>query len=196
MSDPFVVHALSYCLGKGEIQLKGRIKRPWLKIQRPETERTYLDHQIRKLRKFHDGPHDAIWDRIPGPGFYDIERLRFKGSQLWHVYELLYPRDEWTLTPDILRMTGMTGIAALWCDCGHWKNGTMRFGGRDLNITRDDYALLATHLADLGFHCRIENRGRLVVAVTMTPLYLRDFIRKLRPHVHRSMHHTLVKPRR
>ena len=91
MSAKFVARALSFTLGKGVVALKGARKRPWLEIVRPETQRTYLDHQLRSLRKLHDGPIDAVWDVIPTNGFYDKERLRLHGEGMWRVHELRCP---------------------------------------------------------------------------------------------------------
>ena len=71
MSAAFVVHALSYCLGRGKISLKGAAMRPWLTLQRPETERTYLSHQLRQLRRLLQDPdhkHRSISELMEASG--------------------------------------------------------------------------------------------------------------------------------
>lgn len=70
------------------------------------------------LHKAHDGRLDAICDVVQADGFYDDRRIRVHSPDLDRVYELLYPRDERTLTPEVLAITGRLGLAALWCDTG------------------------------------------------------------------------------
>jgi hypothetical protein len=118
MSTQFTLKVLSYCLGQGTIALKGKACRPWLELSRIETERSYLEHQLRALRRLHPGPLEAHWDRLPGKSFYDIERLRIHSDLLWRPYELLYPRDQRTITPQLLAMSGFGGLVGLWGDRG------------------------------------------------------------------------------
>lgn len=148
MSAPFVALALSYCLGPGRIKLLGRRRRPWLEIKRRETDLTYLLHQSRQLHKLHDGPLDLVIDTLQTDGFYDDRRLRCHGDGLYRVYELMYPRDERVVTPEILAITGMQGVAALWCDYGSGE-------GQKLRITcpggKQEALLVYDHLTNLGF---------------------------------------------
>lgn len=118
MSAQFVALALSYCLGRGTISLKGVRKRPWLEIQRRETELTYLNHQLRQLHKFHDGKLEAVSDVVQTNGFYDDHRIRVHSPDLFRVYDLLYFRDERRLTPEVLQIVGAQGLTSLWCDTG------------------------------------------------------------------------------
>lgn len=118
MSAQFVALALSYCLGKGKISLRGQRRRPWLEIQRRETDLTYLNHQLRMLHKAHDGKLEAVSDVVQGDGFYDDRRIRVHSPDLYRVYDLLYFRDERRLTPEVLEIIGPQGLAALWCDTG------------------------------------------------------------------------------
>lgn len=118
MSAQFVALALSYCLGRGTISLRGARKRPWLEIRRRETDLTYLNHQLRMLHKVHDGKLEAVSDIVQTNGFYDDRRIRVHSPDLYRVYELLYFRDERRLTPEILSIAGAQGLAALWCDTG------------------------------------------------------------------------------
>jgi hypothetical protein len=115
-------------LGKGKISLKGSKKRPWLELRRTELEKTYLDHQLRRLRKVHDGPIEADWDILPTNGFYDDHRVRLHCEELYHVYELLYPRDERTITPEILEIAGSEGLAALFTDRASLGVSTIQLG--------------------------------------------------------------------
>lgn len=118
MSAQFVALALSYCLGKGTLSLRGQKKRPWLEIKRRETDLTYLNHQLRMLHKAHDGKLEAVSDVVQTNGFYDDRRIRVHSPDLYRAYELLHFRDERRLTPEILRIVGFQGLAALWCDTG------------------------------------------------------------------------------
>ena len=47
MTAQLVAHVLSYSLGKGRLALKGRKRRPWLEISRCETEKQYLNFQLK-----------------------------------------------------------------------------------------------------------------------------------------------------
>ena len=55
MSASFVALALSYCMGRATLSLRGAKKRPWLEIRRRETDLTYLNHQLKMLHRAHDG---------------------------------------------------------------------------------------------------------------------------------------------
>ena len=51
MSAQFVARVLSYCMGVGTLGLRGQKQRPWLEIIRPETEKPYINHQLKTLRE-------------------------------------------------------------------------------------------------------------------------------------------------
>lgn len=59
---------------------------------------------------------------MPGKGFYDFIQLRARTEMLWPAYELLYPRDKLQITAQALRLSGMDGLLALWCDTGERKD--------------------------------------------------------------------------
>ena len=130
MSAQFVVHALSYCLGKGSISLRGIRRRPWLEIVRTETESRYLQSQMRHLKKAHQGKVDIVWDVVETDGFYDKQRLRLQGEGLYRAYELLYPRDRKVISPAVMDICGLTGMAALWADGGsiYGRKGRIKAG--------------------------------------------------------------------
>ncbi len=57
-------------------------------------------------------------DVLQCDGFYDDVRLRVRSDELYRAYELMYPRDKKIVTPQILGLTGIAGMAALWSDRG------------------------------------------------------------------------------
>jgi len=158
MSAQFVALALSYCLGKGTISLRGQKKRPWLEIKRPETDLIYLNHQLRMLHKAHDGKLEAVSDIVQGGGFYDDRRIRVHSPDLYRVYELLYFRDQRRLTPEVLRIAGAQGLAALWCDTGTaTKTKAILRSWADAEQTQ----FLHDWVLDLGHTPALVQRGRL-----------------------------------
>lgn len=103
------------------MSLRGSSKKPWLEIQRSELEETYLRHQMRMLNGALGGGLDVIWDQVEKDDFYHDIRAQIQCDALWPAYELMYPRDEKAVTKEILEITGMRGIGALWCDGGRPK---------------------------------------------------------------------------
>ena len=188
MSAQFVVHALSYSLGKGKINLKGKRQRPWLEISRSEIDRTYLDHQLRTLRYSHDGPVDYFWDRIATDGFYDKERFRFQGDLLWRAYELLYPRDLFSINREALNIAGLKGAAALWIDQGRitGKKGSIR--GR---YSENDYLELESRFNDLSIPAKIHRNNMSVVQLSFKKDSLITLLELIKPFVHINMKKTL-----
>lgn len=183
MSAQFVARALSYCLGRGQITLRGVRKRPWLELKRSETERHYLLHQTRTLKQLHGGPIDIVSDRIPTDGFYDIERIRLHGDNLWRAYELLYPRDQRTLSRHVLDLTGLHGLASLWLDYGTFAGRKAHIKGR---FSSDEAMLIADWIKDLGFAARVTNAyDRRMVSIQ--PESQQAAMRAIRPVVHPSM---------
>ena len=188
MSAQFVAHALSYSLGKGSINLKGKRQRPWLEISRYETDRTYLDHQLRVLKQYHDGPIDYVWDRLSTDGFYDKERFRFQGELLWRAYELLYPKDQKVISREVLNIAGLKGAAALWIDQGRviGKKGSIR--GR---FSENDYVQLESWFNDLGIPAKIHRNNISIVQLSFKKDSLESLSKLLRPMVHLTMKKTL-----
>lgn len=196
MSALFVVHVLSYCLGRGRIALKGQAMRPWLTLQRLETERTYLDHQQRRLRKLHEEPLEVCLDRLPGDGFYDIDRVRLHGEGLHQAYELLYPRDQWTLTPEVLRVCGARGLAALWCDAGQWMGSRPRITSQGCQLRGDDFLTLAEYFMELGIEVDFKERNGVCQGFSIRYGSIDTFAAMLRPYTHRCMRYKLQHPNR
>ena len=188
MSAQFVAHALSYTLGKGNINLKGKRQRPWLEISRSEIDRTYLAHQLRTLRQPHDGPVDYLWDRLSTDGFYDIERIRFQGETLWRAYELLYPRDIKIISREVLNIAGLKGAAALWIDQGRisGKRGSIR--GR---YKENDYLELESWFNDLSIPAKIHRNNCGIVQLSFKKDSLSSLLDLIRPYVHIKMKKTL-----
>ena len=164
-------------MGKGKINLKGKRQRPWLEISRSEIDRTYLDHQLRTLRYSHDGPVDYFWDRIATDGFYDKERFRFQGELLWRAYELLYPRDLFSINRE-----------ALWIDQGRitGKKGSIR--GR---YSENDYLELESWFNDLSIPAKIHRNNMSVVQLSFKKDSLITLLELINPFVHINMKKTL-----
>lgn len=148
MSAQFVALVLSYCLGRATISLKGKKKRPWLEIRRPETDLTYLNHQVKMLHRAHDGKLEVVSDVLQTDGFYDDRRVRIFSEDLYRVYDLLFFRDRRQITPEILKITGKQGVAAMWCDTGRRTPArmTMRTWG---NV--QERRLVRTWLREMGY---------------------------------------------
>lgn len=192
MSAKFVARALSFTLAKGVVALKGARKRPWLEIVRPETERSYLDHQLRSLRKLHDGPIDAVWDTIATDGFYDKERVRLHGDGMWRVHELRCPHDQPLITREALDVCGVQGLAALWVDTGRFMGRRGRINGR---FKREEYVTLAEWITDLGFKASPHGDGNGYFEIILGRESLAAMINEIRPYVHVSMKNKLCKYR-
>ena len=175
-------------MGKGTINLKGKRQRPWLEISRYETDRTYLDHQLRVLKQYHDGPIDYVWDRLSTDGFYDKERFRFQGELLWRAYELLYPKDQKVISREVLNIAGLKGAAALWIDQGRviGKKGSIR--GR---FSENDYVQLESWFNDLGIPAKIHRNNISIVQLSFKKDSLESLSKLLRPMVHLTMKKTL-----
>jgi len=175
-------------LGKGSITLKGKRQRPWLEISRYETDRTYLDHQLRVLKQYHDGPIDYVWDRLSTDGFYDKERFRFQGELLWRAYELLYPKDKKAISREVLNIAGLKGATALWIDQGRviGKKGSIR--GR---FSENDYVELESWFNDLDIPAKIHRNNVGIVQLSFKKDSLEQLTKLLRPMVHLTMKKTL-----
>jgi hypothetical protein len=188
MSAQFVARVLSYSIGKGRISLRGSRKRPWLELKRPETERLYLGSQVYQLRKLHPGALEVFWDRLPTDGFYDLDRARIQTDELWRAYELLYPRDQFTLSSTVLDVAGLQGACSLWLDHGSWYGRSGEIAGP---FSPTDKKLIADWLTALGYPAsnhRTDGRFRLI----MRPEAMKLFIPAIRPMVHQSMRRKLM----
>lgn len=182
MSAQFVVHALSYCLGKGSISLRGIRRRPWLEIVRTETESRYLQSQMRHLKKAHQGKVDIVWDVVETDGFYDKQRLRLQGEGLYRAYELLYPRDRKVISSAVMDICGLTGMAALWADGGsiYGRKGRIKAG-----LSKEQCHPIYEWCNDHGFTCS--------PTLIFTPESTKDLFKAIRPQTHLTMRHKFVR---
>lgn len=144
----FTREALICCMGGGALSLQGQKQRPWLTLRRSEVQRSRLDGQVRRLRRVHDGPMEAVWDQLPTQGFYDEVRVRLQGEGLYRVYELLYPRDELTWRRPMLEIAGLRGYAAWLEERGQRRQGRLSLRGP---VQQGDYQEVVEHLKSLGF---------------------------------------------
>lgn len=189
MSAQFVARVLSYCLGKGNLSLRGSRKRPWLELKRSETERIYLGSQVYRLRQDHPGSLEVVWDRVSTDGFYDLERARLQSDELWRAYDLLYPRDEFTLSREVLDLCGAVGLATLWLDFGSWVGRAGEIRGRH---TPQQKRLLADWIQSMGFPAEAKFANG-VCRLTLPADSMREVKRFIRPHVHQTMRHKLLR---
>ena len=186
MSAQFVARALSYCLGVGTLGLRGQKQRPWLEIIRPETEKPYLNYQVKLLREAHPGKLDTHWDMLPTDGFYDKFRLRARSDELYRAYELMYPRDKKVITPQIISITGMQGVAALWSDRGRVVG---RLGKILTRWGDDENEFLAEYISQQGYECMVTKGSGVRFSRTST----KEVINALRPFTPRCMRSKFVK---
>lgn len=183
---------LGYCLGRGTLALRGKRSQPWLEVVRPETERTYLDHQLRSLRAACQGaPHRSSLDALPTEGFYDDQRLRFHSPGLWQAYELLYAGDQRQLTSAVLESLGLPALTALLLDRG------VRLSPRcyDLKLrTPQEAKLVHEWAASLGVPPLVTGRRPNTRVLAWRDRGLDALIEQVRPWTHRSMRHRLHPP--
>ena len=185
--------ALSWCLGRGSLAIRGAKRRPWLEIRRDERERPYLSYQLFSLRRAAQGPSDDVRDTLTSKGFYDTERIRFTAAGLEAAYQLLYPRDERFISSDVLNIVGLHGLTALWLDQGKInasKRGVIRgkYTTEELNNIKDAFAGYGITVGYSPW-----NKGILL----FDELQARKLKKALTPYIHRTMQSKLMlkKPR-
>jgi hypothetical protein len=185
MKAHFISLAVGYALAGGELRRKGSRQRPWLEIRRLETESVYLGSQARALRKAATAEARCLQDLVPGPAFYDICRLRFQHAWLERVMEICCPDGEQQLTAEALQIAGVRGLAQLWLDAGYWRNseGCIVLG-READATLVRAALARQNIPS---SAPANRRSEVLIA----PRPMEALVALLRPHVHRSMRHTL-----
>jgi hypothetical protein len=186
----FTATVVRYCLGAGRITELGPNKRLWLEISRCETERIYLGHQLRLLRKHHDGPVLAKVDPLAGGGRYDRERLRLMSPQLARANELLSGEGgERRIGPETWLVAGTPGLAALWLDQGRWLGRALELR---LDWSASELELLASQIQATGSkaHLAQSRQGRLC-GVHVLGRHVDALASAVRPYVHRSMRHRL-----
>ena len=185
MTAQFTKTALAWCLNKGQMSLRGSKRRPWLEIVRPETERTYLSYQLFALRRFHDGPTDDVRDTIGGDSFYDDERIRFQGTGLEAAYSLLYPRDRKQITSQVMDITDIQGLTALWIDGGHID--LKRAGVIKGRFSQDEYEAIAECISRHGIDNKVKRSSKYFTGIALKPESMEAFARLIRPYAHFSM---------
>ncbi|MEB3320494.1 MAG: hypothetical protein VKI63_06100 [Cyanobium sp.] len=172
--------------------MNGASGRLWLSLKRPEYEHPYLRHQAKALRNAHPDRLLQSWDRIPGSTFYDHVQLRVRSDLLWPAYEILYPRDKLQISARALRMAGMDGFVALWCD-----NGTRRSARADVVLK---HTIVTPEEAtewcqSLGLAPTAVKRPReRQLLLQWHGAAAQGLMKTLRPLVHRSMRRTLWPP--
>lgn len=152
---------------------------------------TYLLHQSRQLHKLHDGPLDLIIDTVPTEGFYDEKRLRCHGEGLYRAYELLYPRDTYTISPEVLEVAGQRGIAALWCDKGRIRGDRYEISFGTKAREYREGTMLRHQLRKLGYKpdpgsCMVRDK-----IIGFTGARGEHFASRVRQYIPRHRHHTL-----
>lgn len=181
MSAQFVSLAVGYALGHGTLRRKGVRKRPWLELRRLETESTYLDHQVRALRRAVRQTIRVDVDLVPGKGYYDICRARIQSPLLERAIEVA----EGGLNEEALQVAGLRGLACLWLDRGRWWGQTGEIGFP----SEAEAVVFRTKLAELKIPCSAPQTKRFLVRIAPEPMH--ELAAHLRPYVHRSMRHAL-----
>jgi hypothetical protein len=183
VSAQFVSLAVAYALGGGVMRRKGAARRPWLELQRLETESAYLGHQVRALRKAGRASVRAIEDMRPGRFFYDCCRARIQSPLLERAVEILGCGERQRITGEALAVAGLRGLGALWLDAGAWEQDAGRLWLR----SAEEAALVSEYLE----RCRVPLASASENSVLVRPLGMRELADQLRPAVHRSMRHAL-----
>ena len=184
MQAKFVALALSYSLGNGKLALKGRRKQPWLEVSRSEVNRSYSNHQLKRLRELHDGPIDFYKDRIPTNGYYDLERFRLTGEGLWRAYELLCPRDKPIISRQVLDLVGVEGLTALWLDKGRFVGRQGHLSGR---WSPEEYESIASWIREMGVDACVRHNQSGPIYISMRVKIMDDFIALISSYTHQSM---------
>jgi hypothetical protein len=189
MDAQFVSLVVGYALAGGRLRRKGVKRRPWLEWRRMETEATYLRHQFKALRQVGGPGVISVIDSVPGSGYYDLCRGRLHSPLLERAMEILCPEGEIHLSAEALQVAGDRGLASAWLDSGHWDGPMGRFEMR----SRGDAEALHSAIQERGIRGMVLSsgggRGRCNVFYGADAM--QDLVRLLRPHVHRSMRHSL-----
>ncbi|HAX04212.1 MAG TPA: hypothetical protein DCX77_00925 [Acidimicrobiaceae bacterium] len=174
----------------GQINLLGHRSRPWLQIVRPETEKVYLNHQLKQMRLAHAGPLEYVWDVLPTDGFYDKKRLRVRSDELHRAYELMYPRDKKIITPQVMSICGIYGLTALWSDRGRVVG---RLGKIRTRLSTEDNHVIANWCNDNGFSCSLISREDKCFGIQFDRDSTQNLIASIRPHIHKTMRKTFTR---
>lgn len=193
MSAQFVATALSFCIWNGKIRLLGRKRRPWLTLQRCELEQTYLRHQLRQLRRVYPGELEHEFQAIGTDGFYDDCRLLVHCPEMQRVYDLLYPRDEKCVSPQVLAIAGPAALASLWSDRGRSDGKTISFASLR---SKQSTLVAAEWLDSLGYGSASELIQPSETSIRLSEDATKRFAKDVYPLVHVTMRKGLRSGRR
>lgn len=191
MLYPFASQALCYALGgRGAIRPRGSQGRVWIRLRRPETESTYLEHQSRVLRKLHPtGKIKIHWLRHDTDGFYDDVSFEFQDNELWPAYDLLHYRDKPFLSEIALKRLGVKIIAGCWCDTGVRTGSQARI---TLTASQTQVDAIQRWTQSIRLPARVRpGPGKYSLILTWQDDTAAAMIRTIRPLVHPSLRSTL-----
>lgn len=121
---------------------------------------------------------------LAGESYYDDEKILFTGEGLHAAYSLLYPRDKKVITKEVLDITGLMGLTALWIDCGSISpKGVGTIKGR---FGEKTYRLLHAQLHDHGIKACMKHAFGEVRSLYFNPEPMHEFARLIRPYAHYS----------
>lgn len=123
-------------------------------------------------------------DLISGSSYYDDERIRFYGEGLHAAYQLLYPRDVKVISQQVMDLTGVMGLTALWMDCGRITSSKCgRLRGR---FNAEAASAIKQALLRHDIHSKINagvTNGRVL---TLNRESMTKLARLIRPYAHYS----------
>lgn len=153
-------------------------------MQRSELEQTYLRHQLRQLRRLYPGNLEHEYEPVSTDGFYDDYRLMVHCPEMQRVYELLYPRDERTISREVLAIAGHSALQTLWTDRG-------RSDGKRISFTNfrhpEPTVVTAQWLESLGYGRAAESVQPGGTTILLDQLTSERLAKTIYPSVHVSM---------
>ena len=148
--------------------------------------------QFNLLKKLHEGPIDYFEDRIATNGFYDLERFRFHGENLYKVYELLYPRDKRYISLDVLQIAGEKGLAMLWFDQGRIKGRRGSLRGR---YSPEEYQNISDYLNSLGIQATPHANQLSTIEICLSRQGLRLLLEIIDVHLPKNTYNKMSRRR-
>ena len=145
-----------------------------------KTERQYFKSQLKTLKLLHDGSLDIYTDRLPTNGFYDKERFRVHGEELYTAYTLLCPRDRQVITPKTLDIAHHLGAACLWIDQGRMIGKEDQF--EDVTLTKSMNAFMGW-FQRLGIDAVVHRNQNQVVQLSFKHATLPKLYDLIQPHI-------------
>lgn len=162
-------------------------------LQRCELEQTYLRHQLRQLRLLYPGTLKHEYEPVTTDGFYDDYRLMVHCPEMQRVYELLYPRDEHTISPEALAVAGEGALRSLWVERG-------RSDGKRISFTnfrrKEPTVITAKWLKSLGYGNGIDSVQPGGTTILFDQATTERFAREIYPKTHITMRKGLRSGRR